>query len=91
MKEGIRSLTTLERSYIQTFPKDFIFEGNKTEVEQMIGNAVPVNLAKFVAMAINKYIDKPHLYRNLQIEYSDYSIEDRLAYYASEPNNLLKQ
>lgn len=51
-KEGIRPLTTLERSYVQTFPCDFVFFGNKTDVEQMIGNAVPVNLAKYVANAI---------------------------------------
>lgn len=56
-KDGIRPLTTIERSYIQTFPKDFMFFGNKTEMEQMIGNAVPVNLAKFVASIICKYID----------------------------------
>ncbi len=54
-KEGIRALTTLERSYIQTFPKSFHFFGNKTDMEQMIGNAVPVNLAKYVAKAIAKY------------------------------------
>lgn len=53
----IRSLTTLERSYIQTFPTTFIFEGTKTALEQMIGNAVPVNLAKFVAEAIKFYLE----------------------------------
>ncbi|MBC3789192.1 DNA cytosine methyltransferase, partial [Spirosoma utsteinense] len=49
--ESLRPLTTVERSYIQTFPKNFKFFGNKTELEQMIGNAVPVELAKFVAIA----------------------------------------
>lgn len=58
-KEDIRPLTTLERSYVQTFPQNFKFIGNKTDVEQMIGNAVPVNLAKFVGSAINKYIRTP--------------------------------
>lgn len=48
----IRPLTTIERSYIQTFPKEFLFSGTKTDLEQMIGNAVPVNLAKFIANAI---------------------------------------
>ena len=52
----IRPLTTLERAQIQTFPKDFIFEGSKTEIEQQIGNAVPVNLAKFVASAIMEIV-----------------------------------
>jgi len=51
----IRPLTTLERSQIQTFPKNFIWAGNKTDIEQMIGNAVPVNLAKFIALAIIDY------------------------------------
>lgn len=52
----LRSLTTLERSRIQTFPKTFKWVGSKTDVEQMIGNAVPVNLAKFVAECLNEYI-----------------------------------
>ncbi|MCI1735610.1 MAG: DNA cytosine methyltransferase [Bacilli bacterium] len=47
-KSQIRSLTSKERSLIQTFPQDFVFEGNKSDVEQMIGNAVPVELAHFV-------------------------------------------
>lgn len=57
-KEGIRPLTTKERSLIQTFPKEFHFEGSKTDIEQMIGNAVPVNLAKYVATIVASYLDK---------------------------------
>ncbi len=55
-KEGIRPLTTKERSMIQTFPEEFHFEGNKSDVEQMIGNAVPVNLAKYVATTVADYL-----------------------------------
>ena len=51
----VRPLTTIERSYLQTFPENFIFEGTKTNLEQMIGNAVPVNLAKCVANGILKF------------------------------------
>lgn len=54
--EGIRPLTTRERASIQTFPDNFEFFGSKTEVEQMIGNAVPVNLARFVAKALMDYV-----------------------------------
>lgn len=54
--EGIRPLTTMERAKVQTFPQNFLWTGSKTDVEQMIGNAVPVNLAMFVATAINDYI-----------------------------------
>lgn len=54
--EGIRPLTTEERSRIQTFPKGFRFLGNKTDQEQMIGNAVPVNLGRFIGECVNRYI-----------------------------------
>lgn len=50
--ENLHALTTVERAKIQTFPDTFKWIGNKTEIEQMIGNAVPVNLARFVADAV---------------------------------------
>ena len=53
--QGVRALTTRERSLIQTFPEDFQWDGNKTDMEQMIGNAVPVKLAEFVARAVVEY------------------------------------
>ena len=53
---GVRPLTTKERSMIQTFPEHFIFVGGKSDLEQMIGNAVPVKLGEFIASAINSYI-----------------------------------
>ena len=49
-------MTTEERAWIQTFPKDFVWQGSKTDVEQMIGNAVPVNLAAFVATCLLEVI-----------------------------------
>jgi len=57
--ENIRHLTKRERAYIQTFPGDFIIEGldiSNGDIEQMIGNAVPVLLAEFVARRLNEYI-----------------------------------
>lgn len=86
-KDGVRPLTTIERSYVQTFPRGFQFFGNKTEIEQMIGNAVPVNLAKFVANAIIKYLATPHQQRSLEIDFENWKIEDRLEWCASEPPN----
>ena len=56
----VRSLTPKERSYIQTFPESFQFVGGKSDVNAMIGNAVPVNLAKFVGDALMRYIDAKH-------------------------------
>ena len=58
MNSEIRALTPAERSQIQTFPKDFKFIGTKTNINQMIGNAVPVKLAEFVAKALYKYINE---------------------------------
>jgi DNA (cytosine-5)-methyltransferase 1 len=57
INENLRPLTTIERSYIQTFPKTFKFKGNKSDLEQMIGNAVPVKLAEYVAHCILEYIE----------------------------------
>lgn len=53
----VRPLTTKERSYIQTFPKSFKLdsEKSKTNLEQMVGNAVPVNLAYHVAKVLLDY------------------------------------
>lgn len=66
--DNIRPLTTKERSMVQTFPESFIFEGSKTDIEQMVGNAVPVNLAKFIAKAIMEYIYNPQqMYRSGQL------------------------
>lgn len=52
----VRCLTPKERSYIQTFPESFNFFGGKSDMNSMIGNAVPVNLAKYVGEAIMRYI-----------------------------------
>jgi DNA (cytosine-5)-methyltransferase 1 len=53
---GLRPLTTLERALVQTFPSSYKWEGSKTNMEQMIGNAVPVKLAEFVAKALLHHI-----------------------------------
>lgn len=87
-KEGIRPLTTKERSMVQTFPESFVFEGSKTDVEQMVGNAVPVNLAKFVGESINRYLDNPLKDRTMVIDYQQLNTEERLAWLASEPKAL---
>lgn len=47
-----RVLTTLERAQIQTFPAGYQWHASRTDTEQMIGNAVPVRMAKFVAESI---------------------------------------
>lgn len=56
INDNLRPLSTIERSYIQTFPKTFKFKGSKSNLEQMIGNAVPVKLSEYVANCILEYI-----------------------------------
>lgn len=51
----VRPLTTKERALIQTFPDNFSFFGTKSVMEQMIGNAVPVKLANYVAQQFFEY------------------------------------
>ena len=63
--DGLRPLTTQERAQVQIFPKDFVFKGTKTDLEQIIGNAVPVKLAEFVANRITDYC------RTSEEKYSD--------------------
>lgn len=58
VNSNLRSLTTHERAKIQTFPDDFKWVGSKTDIEQVIGNAVPVKLAEYVASNIRKYLEQ---------------------------------
>jgi len=57
LSDDLRALSTYERSRIQTFPPTFRWVGSKTDIEQMIGNAVPVKLGEYVARAILEYED----------------------------------
>ena len=56
LNNSIRSLTIHERGLIQTFPENFKYLGTKTNLNQMIGNAVPVKLAEHIGLIIKKYI-----------------------------------
>ena len=60
IKDGVRALTSKERSYLQSFPDSFKFPGSKTNVELAIGNAVPPALANYVARHILEY-EKNHV------------------------------
>lgn len=54
----IRILTPQERSWVQTFPRDFVWgEISKTNLNQAIGNAVPVKLAEYIARCLITYIN----------------------------------
>lgn len=57
LTDDIRTLTYQERSWIQTFPKNFDWgTSSKTNLNQAIGNAVPVKLAEYIANSLKAYI-----------------------------------
>ena len=76
LSDNLRALTTKERSLIQTFPKDFVLNGYKTNLEQAIGNAVPVKLAEYVATSILEYIHNED--NNIQVGQLSLFEEDSL-------------
>ena len=49
-----RCISPREMARLQSFPDDFIFCGCKKDQLVQIGNAVPCNLAKAVALTIEK-------------------------------------
>lgn len=65
--DGVRQLTTAERSLIQTFPVEYVWPSAKTNAEQMIGNAVPVNLAAYVARTLADYLKNEVVKAELQM------------------------
>lgn len=67
ISDEVRPLTTKERSLIQTFPEDFIFNGSKTDLEQIIGNAVPVKLGEYVANCINEYTSDRQVNKHIAV------------------------
>jgi len=48
----VQPLSSFWRSRVQTFPADFTWTGNRSAVDQQIGNAVPVDLAQRVGEAL---------------------------------------
>ena len=53
-----RSITVREAACLMTFPIDFHFLGSTPYNFKMIGNAVPVNFAKAIAIGLYKALDK---------------------------------
>ena len=56
--DELRPFSVRENARIQSFPDEWIFEGSLSQQYKQIGNAVPVNLAKEVGLAIKRYLDR---------------------------------
>ena len=58
-----RPLTNRERARLQTFPDDFIFEGNASSVRRQIGMAVPPKMSRLLFESVIKTLFKiPYAY-----------------------------
>jgi len=56
--DELRPFSIRENARIQSFPDSWDFEGSLSQQYKQIGNAVPVNLAKEIGLAIIRYLDK---------------------------------
>jgi DNA (cytosine-5)-methyltransferase 1 len=54
---SVRYFTVRESARLQTFPDQFVFHGSWTESMRQLGNAVPVDLAHFVASDIARHLE----------------------------------
>jgi DNA (cytosine-5)-methyltransferase 1 len=48
----VRYFTVRESARLQTFPDGYVFHGTWTETMRQLGNAVPIELAWFVAASV---------------------------------------
>ncbi|WP_376774476.1 DNA cytosine methyltransferase [Saccharothrix tamanrassetensis] len=56
-----RGLTLREAAYFQTFPVTYDFVGTYESIERQIGNAVPVEMAKYLGIAVLNSVSKAGL------------------------------
>lgn len=84
-----RALTNRERARLQSFPDNFVFEGNVTEVRRQIGNAVPPEGVRIVAKRLMPLFTGEHEKVDLQTvfdEFAKMTIKERLDYVKAEMN-----
>ena len=84
-----RPLTNRERARLQSFPDNFIFEGNVTEVRRQIGNAVPPMGVREVAKRLRPLFTGDYKLVDLMPEYEKMktmTIKQRLEYVTAQMN-----
>lgn len=59
--ERLSRLTIRETMRLQTFPDNYVFCGPKSSVYKQLGNAVPCEMAKTIAVAVSNYISSNNI------------------------------
>ena len=84
-----RPLTNRERARLQSFPDDFEFKGNITEVRRQIGNAVPPEGVRLLARRLLPLFDSNYIKVDLSGELAKLkamTVKERLEYVAANMN-----
>jgi DNA (cytosine-5)-methyltransferase 1 len=55
--EADRPITHREAMRLQTFPDDFVWVGSRISVARQVGNAVPPELARHIALEVKRLLD----------------------------------
>ena len=87
VSSAIRPLTTKERSLIQTFPESWDTSGSKSEIEQIIGNAVPVKLGEFIGKCLLQTISDERRHPECKIdEHGNWILFEQRSRYSEREN-----
>ena len=91
ISDKIRPLTTKERSLIQTFPESWDISGSKSEIEQIIGNAVPVKLGEFIGKCLLQTAFSQCVYPDREMDKNgNWVLFEQRSKYSEKKNGLRK-
>ena len=67
----LRRITIREMALLQSYPKDFVFLGSKSEQSRQVGNSVPVRFAYHLGLSISDFFDRVSISAPLANQSSD--------------------